>query len=568
MKTKQLLKILLTLFIMACQKDASIAPKEYAYILTNNVVDNNNNGLTLSASLVDKGKSEITDFGFIYYDYNSQKTIFSLKNDGGNINDFQKRFYTEFQKGHTYYYKAYVKQPGIMVYGKTISFICNGSSEPKIISIEPSQGYIGDVININGKFFSSDSTKNELYIGGRKVQLIRSSSTLLVFKIPQLYQSGPQEIKLRVNDKEYKTNKIFTLKAPKITSISTVFAKSGTIMEILGENMTQNSENIELKFDTKISTILEATPNKLIISVPPPYGKHLMQNDTNNSINIKNGSFSYTFETEFIIEKSWDKLYAPTIYGGSLSPFIYNGNAYVIGLAPHNQLYQYDFDNEKWSIISDYPGGYAIKSLTVVHNDVLYKIGGVYKSPVTYFWEFNFQNQTWTQKDDIPFEFRRASYFEIDEYLYILTNEEELWKYSYQTDTFEKLNDFPDEFFRFIHTYIINGDVYAATYDYTYKYHVETDSWTKIYSNPALSNYSEYNIFGFELYNTPYLYFDFHELYKYDKKREQWIYVTSYPWGSYKSNDISVFTFENRAYFITTNQGFFNNETYLYRFED
>ena len=72
----------------ACKKDATIKPKDYPYIITNEVTDIDSTGATFNAEIIDLGQEEIIEYGFVWSEKNNP-----------TIADYKKIIGHDYKKG-------------------------------------------------------------------------------------------------------------------------------------------------------------------------------------------------------------------------------------------------------------------------------------------------------------------------------------------------------------------------------------------------------------------------------------------------------------------------------------
>ena len=172
MKTVNFILLLFaTVFFWQCQKDAEIQPKDFPFVVTNEATQIDSTGVTFSAEILDFGKEEITEFGFIWSGERGEY-IHSLK-ETGNIKDFNFRLTSDLKDEEVLTYKAFIKTKANTVYANTIDFVSNGSKMPVINDFYPKEGYDSTKITIVDSNFSYKPENNHVMINSLEVKLIK-----------------------------------------------------------------------------------------------------------------------------------------------------------------------------------------------------------------------------------------------------------------------------------------------------------------------------------------------------------------------------------------------------------
>lgn len=563
-ESKFLIIPVLLLLLSACQKDANIKQKDFAFVRTVDYENNTINGITLIGEVLDLGREPIADYGFEYsnkYDDNVQR--FSLKAGGISIESFRKRFETEFEANIVYKYRAYVKHAYTTVYGNENSFRCQGSLEPIVISMNPNAGNPGSIVRIEGKYFDKNPEKTSIRVGSMNARIISSSTSHIEFEIPPWYTTGSVPVKLFTRGREIILSKIFTYKEPKINEIIIDGNKPGSIIKITGDDLilNDNEVDIDIYFNNLRATVLSGSQTEIRVIIPSNFRDYI--EDVNvTELKLKLGSKEFIFPVEFTIKHQWEKLETTPLNNTYkiAPPPVENGIAYVFETGTENKLFTYDIQENNWNHISQYPGPYN-SYIAFINNGVLYKLDGTSNRQ---FWAYNINEDKWTEKEPSPFEFELATHVIFNEKLYILINNQELWTYSLDNEQFEKLNTFPGSLSGSTKLYINENKIFARASQFTWEYQSTQDIWNQLYATPDNNHSIGYNSIAYVLNNTVYSYFGYKNLYKYDQSINEWLYFCNYPWPLVDDYFVSYFIYNNEAYFIVQEEG----DTRLYKFKD
>jgi len=257
--------------------------------------------------------AQITDYGFEYGEDSLLVNNTRLSLGSTVAANFHADILLGLVSGHKYFFKAYETLSGVEKYGKTLSFLSQGS-KPMIISrVTPATAGMGDTITIHGKYF--DPKKTGVYFDNTQAQVLQMTDSVAVCIIPYLpakYNNG-----LILKDEGRYTYQNFILAAPVITSF--------TDRKFIGDTVQINGDNFdkvanfatEVDFGTAKATIVSTSRKKILAVVPTIYS---------STVNIKVAAQfqSVTSSTAFTLA-------APTITqipasATTLSDIIIKGN--------------------------------------------------------------------------------------------------------------------------------------------------------------------------------------------------------------------------------------------------
>lgn len=549
-------------------KDAEIQSKEYSLIVTKEVTDINTNGVTLDAEILIQGTAPITDYGFIISDGSS-----TLKISTFSSNKFKTRLLTDLKPKVTYSCKAYLTTAQKLVYGNEIKFVSLGSTPPIISDFNPKTGFDGDTVKLKGKYLSSNTANNRIYVNSIAARIISYTDSDLVFITPSQTYIGAADITLEVNSVKVTSNKKFTLIGPQINSISSLSETSGKVVTITGTNLTRNGSNSVINLGLYNAEILNISNNRIDFAVPIPTLNLLADNVT--TIKFTNGSKTVTYPSDFIIKKSWKRKSPPLLFDWPTtyqSGFTYNGKGYMNDVN-HGNMYEYKPQTDSWRQYgnSAFPSVIYSKSLYIQSNDQVFRVGGIdyLDKPVNYLWTYNLVDAKWTVKNNLPFSFSNASYFVLDNQIYILTYEGQLWQCDFEKEQYKRLKDFPIKIVGyFVSTFIANGNAYAVQYGKTWLYDKQNDTWIQKKSNTFSKDYYSVLAKCFTYNNTGYVLNNGTDLYKYDFVDDRWILTTKYPnvWGS--NSEKSIFIIENEVYIAATFSNYQDGAPFMYSYHE
>jgi hypothetical protein len=216
MKIRDVFFVVISLLIfIRCEKETEVQSKDYPYVITR-TPNINADGVGFSALITSIGKEEILKYGFVWsqesnptiHDYN--KLFEEMPGKGEYTYDVKGGF----EKGKTYYVRAYMLTTNLEVYGNEKSFISQGSLRPVIRHFEPQFGSTGTKVIITGENFALSKTGNRVKLGDVEAIVDSVSENQLVITIPEI--SKPEKVKIAIETAgmEVTSNAFFDLWFP------------------------------------------------------------------------------------------------------------------------------------------------------------------------------------------------------------------------------------------------------------------------------------------------------------------------------------------------------------------
>jgi N-acetylneuraminic acid mutarotase len=157
--------------------------------------------------------------------------------------------------------------------------------------------------------------------------------------------------------------------------------------------------------------------------------------------------------------------------------YIFGGSS-VEGL--QKDVWEYDPANDKWTQKTDFPGtGKFLPTIFQIDNKIYFGLGGIAGSTFNGskdFWEYDIQNDSWTQKSDFPGSARGyAIGYSLNNKGYlcagllgilnngnVLSLEKDLWEYNPSDDSWVKLQDLPGSARSMCTGFVIGDDLYIG----------------------------------------------------------------------------------------------------------
>jgi len=542
--------IVIVLFFASCQKDAELASREYPFLQTNEVKEIKTTGATFSAVLLTASPKAILDFGFICGDGNNEFK-YSIA-DEKEINDFEMTMTTDLEEGVEYTCRAYVETEDNVVLGNVVSFVALGSSKPALGSFYPQSGFDGTEVTLNGRNFSKILSNNRVFMEEFEAQVTAVSDNSITFRIPESQYLGEVSIYVQVGKLKVKAARYFTVLGPEIDNISANSGYPGEVVRVEGRNFLANGPTVGITIDNVNATVIRYSDNEILFRVP--YDKTRLKYGFGGYVLvINNRKKKFSINGYFNVQRSWFDVAWPLLswhYGSSA--FVYNGKGYVLDYY-WNSFHCYTPETNRWEQLSGVvvPNqGVHLRAFAVVGNSV-YVAGGNFGSTeaVRYVWKFDFLSNTWTRRNDIPFDFLEHTMFELNGKTYLISHKQECWLCDFENDTYSRLSDFPVGFRgEWIGSFVIKGTAYVAKYGRTWRYDEQNDQWLEIGANPLY--WGSYN--GIPPYFTAndagYVLIDGNKLFRFDPELDSWSIVSGYPGYVGDSSSKIAFVINQIAY--------------------
>jgi len=211
MKKRNIHILVLFAILIGCEKDVVIKPKSYPFVITKKVTNIDSTGVTFNAELLDFGKEEIIDFGFML---DNKDNMVSLLESGGTLNNFTLRISADLKDDQNYLCRAYVQTNDRQVFGNAVAFISKGCLAPQIIEVLPASGKPSKLISIIGRYFSQNADNNAVQIGLNMVEVLDVRKDTLIVQVPDTKETKIVDIKVTVANKTTQSNIEFSIISP------------------------------------------------------------------------------------------------------------------------------------------------------------------------------------------------------------------------------------------------------------------------------------------------------------------------------------------------------------------
>lgn len=309
------LRILLIAVNLCGCKDAEVQPGNHPFVITDEVSELTNAGVTFSARIIPgKGNETIEEYGFIW---GTPGNEYTHRFPGGRHpqKQYSIRVGADINANKTYSCKAYVKTESYTVYGNQVSFIALGSGSPPLIfDIVPKSGYDRDIIILKGKYFSYDINKNTVTMNDTQVNLVWSTADSLAFLIPESGFFGEAFVSISVEHARYNVDGVeiveykavtadskLTVLAPEIISLSAKEGYAGEHLVIYGKDFIKyGTPDIFFNYLTDHqATVLNCTDSQITVLIPSVSA----QSGVYSTIKLQSGQKTVRYREQFIIRQ-------------------------------------------------------------------------------------------------------------------------------------------------------------------------------------------------------------------------------------------------------------------------
>jgi len=596
--------ICLMLLLSTCQKEI-IATREYPRLDIDNNIIQNGSSAAFTGNVISRGNSDVIDKGFVW-SRNGTPSILSSRISIGKqmgIGSFNGTADIDFVKDAEYKVMAYIKTDQYLVYSKEITFKSNfNSPAPAISDFSPKLARWNDTIKIRGQHFSFLNENTKVFFGEISAQVLSCSDTLITAKVPDQKNGNSVFLKVKIYENTTTTAKEFKYINPEIQVFAPVHGTFRDTLTISGTDFPTNSAYYAVTIGGIKTNVVkfESTWAKVIvpaeITMPDP------------EIVVTIAGVSKNFGNKFLIDPPKITSFTPgevllptniiSINGNNFNPVaaydsvsiggyptkVIDASGTLIHVKIPDELirdpYISVFDTlavkvrtakqtslakdslhlsyaSRWTRKRDFPGAPRIFGVSFGYkNKGYYGLGSYdsYSKHYNDFWEYNPDNDTWTEKSKFPGTARGlAAYFVIDGKVYVCcgttenqytesTNLNEVWEYNADTDKWNRKNDFPGGPRYKPFGFAANGKGYVGAGifgNYNVKrdfweYNPSNDSWIQKKDLDVTNDYENINAFDINgsgyllgvVYGSP---ANCREFWKYDASADNWAQVSLMP---------------------------------------
>lgn len=398
------------LLLASCSKELDHPfDREYPIIESNPPIQLDTTGVTFSATLVSEGKLEIIDYGFIWHHENF-RYHHSIKKTT-SLDNFTLRVTTDMVKNEEYAYEPYVKAGDLVVVGPKQTYVSLGSSDPVIYDFFPKEVGHNDTVTIVGQHFSPFTTGIVLDFNNHGIiRPVISKVTVdtINFYIRRLAyppnKTGDADIIVYTTLSTVRSSEKLRIRGPRIHGFNPKRGIIGeTTITIEGEGFHPLPDSNRVEIGDIKAIVLDATPNQLTVMFP----KDLVAGSQYINVQIGNEYVTSTQKLEVI--SRWNR--SESFPGadrtaGNFIPIkdkgIYFGGRFKN--TDTREVWEYDFQNDSWKQLRDFPGSARSSAVSFHLNDKIYYGTGAAGSYqiLKDFWEYDYMSDEWKQIASFP----------------------------------------------------------------------------------------------------------------------------------------------------------------------
>lgn len=548
-----LLIFLSLLAVTSCEKEPA---KPWPELYTLSVSDVTPQGFMAHGKIENKENQKILEMGFLYSLEPRVDEAYSEKVIAGNtINSGKYSLFIEnaLIPNELYYVRAFVRTSGLVVYAPFIEVRSKGGKSPVITSFSPAMGVPGDTIVLMGRHFSYSAIGNKVSLNNVEARVLENpNDTTVRFVVPFGVTSGESELLLKVAGNSVLAPGKFLVSNLVIHSVEPIVATYNDTVTISGENFGYNAYTTRVFFNEVESQIVSVTPDQIRAMVPAtllyPSAKVKV------SAHFGEAQFQDNFQLlppevlQFVPDTLTSLLDTITIVGKNFTSHLPSIKIRVKGRDARlidanetqirfqlNEITYFNHDSlisirdtfhlslklsnqgeaegtpqrflnvnyqSRFTPLKPFPGqgkGYARSFTYNEKGYVILGFNGV--NPTNQFWEYDPENDGWSQKPSFPGSPRfRAFSFVIGNELFIGGGEDgenyfnDFYKYNFFTDSWSQLTDYPDTITSMAVAFALDNLGYVGTgYKFNgvpiysnrfWIYVPETDKWSQTIDFP------------------------------------------------------------------------------------
>ena len=286
----------------------------------------------------------------------------------------------------------------------TSSFKIQPEHLPELYAVQPTVAKLGETIKLTGDHFATEPGNNAVKFGSTPAYIVSESKTQLEVMVPE---TETRESTITVTSYGSSVSiDGFAIKSPVVTDFSPHRGAPGSVLIITGTGWTWSHIRVFLG-DVQLQ-IESVDETNIYARVPWDLASH-------------EATVKVTFyDEEYVLGQAFKSpwIVLPSFPGnilGGTNVFIHNNTAYLamVGYPQSNQVWK--FNNYQWSRLNDFPGSAreGMFSFTIGANG--YLGGGTINATdkIRELWEYDFANDAWSQKSDIPHQDNAFSGFAV-----------------------------------------------------------------------------------------------------------------------------------------------------------
>lgn len=182
---------------LSCQKEFN---RPYPEVTTLSATDISTDGFLAHGHIENRGNFEVIEMGFLY----SRNPMFNesiservVAEQPVNSGKFSLMAESALLRTD-YYVRAYVRTATHIVFGPYVEVRAMGGKAPEIYDFYPKVALPGDVVQIQGRYFSYSSVGNVVRLNNEQGMVSGSTDTTIHFVVPPQVKEGQYDLVLTV----------------------------------------------------------------------------------------------------------------------------------------------------------------------------------------------------------------------------------------------------------------------------------------------------------------------------------------------------------------------------------
>ena len=262
------LYFLILLLFTGCTKEAE---REFPRVRTLPVGAITDKGVILRGEITNYPSVDIEEYGFLVAEISSVNEddmfIISPGNDPG-AGIFEAPLTGGIEEGKTYSFVAYAISNGVLSVGSELTFESQGSDPPLITGFSPTDGMVGDTVEISCSNILGPEEKYTVSFGLTNAEIVFFSDTLIKAIVPLTIESRESTVSITGYGESFTAQNKFVLLVPVIESFSPGEAYPGEEVIITGSNFHPVKEINKVLFNDTNADILGVTSTTLTVKLP------------------------------------------------------------------------------------------------------------------------------------------------------------------------------------------------------------------------------------------------------------------------------------------------------------
>ena len=274
---------------------------------------------------------------------------------------------------------------------------------PELYQVQPTIAKLGETIKLTGDYFATEPGINAVKFGNTPAYIVSESKTQLEVMVPE---TETRESTITVTSYGSSVSiDGFAIKSPVVTDFSPHRGTPGSVLTITGNDWTWSHVKVFLG-DVQLQ-IESVDETNIYTRVPWDLASH----EATVKVTFYDEEYvlGQTFKSPWIVLPSFPE------YLSGTNVFVHNNTAYLTmaGYPQPNQVWK--FDNYQWSRLNDFPGSATGGLFSFTVGAKGYLGGGTITATdvVRELWEYDFANDAWSRKSDIPHQNNTAAGFAV-----------------------------------------------------------------------------------------------------------------------------------------------------------